>query len=39
MELLNLLLTTRKTLYLNRLFKELSITLNKKKVRIEYNNI
>ena len=34
MELLSLSQIMKKTLYLNKLLKELSITLNKKKVRI-----
>ena len=33
-ELLGFSQTTREALYLSRLFKELSVTLNKEKVRI-----
>ena len=29
----------RKALYLSKLFKDLSVTLNKEKVRIQCNNI
>ena len=37
-ELLGLLQTTRKALYLSKLLKELNVTLDNKKVKIQYND-